>query len=160
MGCAEWVKISILPTVQNIVFRNSNRIFVGTPLCAHIPSIRSQLIITSFRQESRLLSASHGVHGRCFEGCCNSYHVSKNSQAVRFSLRPCIPFISAKKIRIVVRMIANFPSKIRQMVEFIRPLVEERLKKMEEFGETWDDAPVRSSFFVWYSCYSSYGSTE
>lgn len=44
-------------------------------------------------------------------------------------------------------MIANLPSKIRQMAEFIRPLVEERLIKMEEFGETWDDAPVRRPFF-------------
>jgi hypothetical protein len=40
-------------------------------------------------------------------------------------------------------MIADLPSKIRQMVEFIRPLVEERLLKVEEFGDTWDDAPVR-----------------
>ncbi len=29
------------------------------------------------------------------------------------------------------------------MEEFIRPLVEDRLTKMEELGETWDDAPVR-----------------
>ena len=28
-------------------------------------------------------------------------------------------------------------------MEFIRPLVEERFAKMQEFGETWDDAPVR-----------------
>jgi len=28
------------------------------------------------------------------------------------------------------------------MAEFIRPLVEERLTKMEELDETWDDAPV------------------
>ena len=56
-------------------------------------------------------------------------------------------------------MIANPPSKIRQMVEFIRPLVEERLMKMEEFGETWDDAPVRRPDFLWYHCVA-YGSTE
>jgi hypothetical protein len=29
------------------------------------------------------------------------------------------------------------------MEEFIRPLVEDRLTKMEELGEAWDDAPVR-----------------
>ena len=34
MGGAEWVKVSVLPTVQNIVARTSNRILVGTPLCA------------------------------------------------------------------------------------------------------------------------------
>jgi hypothetical protein len=29
------------------------------------------------------------------------------------------------------------------MEEFIRPLVEDRLTKMEELGKAWDDAPVR-----------------
>jgi hypothetical protein len=28
-------------------------------------------------------------------------------------------------------------------MEFIRPIVEERSAKMKEFGENWDDAPVR-----------------
>jgi len=27
-------------------------------------------------------------------------------------------------------------------MDFIRPIVEERLAKMEEFGDTWDGAPV------------------
>jgi len=30
----EWVKVPILPTVQQIICRVSNRIFVGAPLCA------------------------------------------------------------------------------------------------------------------------------
>ena len=42
-------------------------------------------------------------------------------------------------------MLSNLPSKIRQEREFIRPLVEERLARMEEFGEDWDDKPVRRS---------------
>ena len=28
-------------------------------------------------------------------------------------------------------------------MEFIRPLVEDRFARMEEFGEDWDDKPVR-----------------
>jgi hypothetical protein len=28
-------------------------------------------------------------------------------------------------------------------MEFIRPIVEERSAKMKEFGENWDDTPVR-----------------
>ena len=32
-------------------------------------------------------------------------------------------------------------------MEFIRPIVEERSAKMEEFGENWDDAPVRQLVF-------------
>ncbi|KAF8271099.1 cytochrome P450 [Lactarius quietus] len=42
---------------------------------------------------------------------------------------------------IVARMISKFPSQIRQEEEFIRPIVEERFAKMEEFGENWDDKP-------------------
>ncbi|KAF8270427.1 cytochrome P450 [Lactarius quietus] len=42
---------------------------------------------------------------------------------------------------VVARMISNLPSHIRQVEEFIRPVVEERFAKMEEFGENWDDKP-------------------
>jgi hypothetical protein len=35
-------------------------------------------------------------------------------------------------------MLSNLPSQIQQEIDFIRPLVEERLAKMEEFGEDWD----------------------
>jgi hypothetical protein len=70
-------------------------------------------------------------------------------------LKPCVSFyvstlaisIRAEHFSFVVRMITNVPSKIRQMAEFIRPLVEERLTKLEEFGETWDGAPVRLVLF-------------
>ena len=39
-------------------------------------------------------------------------------------------------------MLSNLPSQIRQEIEFIRPLVEDRFAKMDEFGEDWDDKPV------------------
>ena len=39
-------------------------------------------------------------------------------------------------------MISNLPSKIQQQIELIRPTVEERFAKMEEYGEDWDDKPV------------------
>jgi hypothetical protein len=42
-------------------------------------------------------------------------------------------------------MLSNLPSQIRQEIEFIRPIVEERFARMEEFGEDWDDKPVRRS---------------
>jgi len=42
---------------------------------------------------------------------------------------------------IVSRMLSNLPSQIRQEIEFIRPIVEERFAKMEEYGEDWDDKP-------------------
>ncbi len=40
------------------------------------------------------------------------------------------------------RLLSNLPSQIRQEIEFIRPMVEERFAKMEEYGEDWDDKPV------------------
>jgi hypothetical protein len=42
-------------------------------------------------------------------------------------------------------MLSNLPSQIQQEIEFIRPMVEERLAKMEEYGEDWDDKPVCQS---------------
>ncbi|KAH9072829.1 cytochrome P450 [Lactarius deliciosus] len=42
---------------------------------------------------------------------------------------------------IVARMLSNLPSQIRQEMEFIRPMVEERFARMEEFGDDWDDKP-------------------
>jgi hypothetical protein len=39
-------------------------------------------------------------------------------------------------------MLSNLPSQIQQEIEFIRPIVEERFAKMEEYGEDWDDKPV------------------
>jgi len=42
---------------------------------------------------------------------------------------------------IVSRMLSNLPSKIQQEIEFIRPMVEERFAKMEEYGKDWDDKP-------------------
>jgi hypothetical protein len=39
----------------------------------------------------------------------------------------------------------NLPSQIQQEMEFIRPIVEKRFERMEEFGEDWDDKPVRRS---------------
>ena len=50
-------------------------------------------------------------------------------------------------IRIVARIFSKHSSQARQTMEFIRPIVEERFTKIEEFGEDWDDAPpVRQVF--------------
>jgi len=42
---------------------------------------------------------------------------------------------------IVARIVSNLPSYTRQTTEFLRPIIEKRLTKMEELGKTWDDAP-------------------
>ena len=35
-------------------------------------------------------------------------------------------------------MLSDIPAQIRQEMVFIRPMVEERSAKMEEFGDDWD----------------------
>jgi hypothetical protein len=48
-------------------------------------------------------------------------------------------------------MLSNLPSQIQQEIEFIRPMVEERFAKMEEYGEDWDNKPVRQKLYLKYS---------
>jgi hypothetical protein len=45
-------------------------------------------------------------------------------------------------------MISSLPSQIKQEIEFIRPLVEERFAKMEEYGDDWDDKPVCQTMYL------------
>jgi hypothetical protein len=40
-------------------------------------------------------------------------------------------------------------------MEFIRPIVEERFAKMEEYGKDWDDKPVCRTM-LWYLPYYNY----
>ncbi|KAH9036349.1 cytochrome P450 [Lactarius pseudohatsudake] len=42
---------------------------------------------------------------------------------------------------IAARFLFNLQSQIRQEMEYIRPMVEERFARMEEFGDDWDDKP-------------------
>jgi hypothetical protein len=39
-------------------------------------------------------------------------------------------------------MLSNIPAQIQREIEYIRPIVEERFAKMEEYGEDWIDKPV------------------
>ena len=72
-------------------------------------------------------------------------------------LKPCIvPFYPCYLVTeiypsIVSRIISDIPSQVRQEIEFIRPLVEERLAKMEEYGDDWDDKPVCRTIYLLFS---------
>ncbi|KAH8998693.1 hypothetical protein EDB92DRAFT_1836651 [Lactarius akahatsu] len=49
---------------------------------------------------------------------------------------------------LVTRTISSLPSQVRREREFIRPMYEERLARMEELGdEKWDDGP--NDMFMW-----------
>ncbi|KAI9465947.1 cytochrome P450 [Lactarius psammicola] len=60
-------------------------------------------------------------------------NVMKFATIIRMLPKPLKP--------IVARVLSNLPSQIRQEMEFIRPTVEERFARMEEFGEDWGDKP-------------------
>jgi hypothetical protein len=66
--------------------------------------------------------------------------------------------ITETHISIVARMLSNLPSQIQQEMDFIRPMVEERFAKMEEFGDDWDKPVCESIPFVVLSLYD--GVTE
>jgi len=103
----EWVKVSIMPTMQQVVCRASGRIFVGTPLC--------------WNPDYQKLSVNFATN------------VVKS--AYRLSMFP-------KLLKpVAARYFCNFPSQVRQMMAFIEPTVKERFRKMEELGDTWEDAP-------------------
>ena len=57
-------------------------------------------------------------------------------------------------------MLSNLPSQIRQEIEFIRPIVEERFAKMEEYGEDWDDKPVCRTINCIRVCYLSHHTND
>ncbi|KAI9509456.1 cytochrome P450 [Russula earlei] len=109
----EWVKLSIIPIVQRLVCRISNRVFVGAPLCRN-PDYQT-LALTA------------------------AMNVAKMANLVQMIPHPLKP--------IVPRIISKLPSQIRQAKELIRPIVEERLAKMDELGDTWDDPP--SDILMW-----------
>jgi len=97
----KWVKVPIIETLQRLICRTTNRVFVGIPLCRNLDY-----------QDLNLTFA---------------INVVKFATIIRFFPKPLKP--------IVARVLSNLPSQIRQEIEFIRPMVEERFAKMEESGE-------------------------
>jgi len=107
MSTAEWVKVSVMPTVQRIVCRIGGRILVGPSLCRN-------------REYQEIAFGS-------------VINIMKTASATRLCPGPLKTIVS--------RIITKLPSQIRRTRELIRPLVEERFAKMEQFGGKWDDGP-------------------
>ncbi|KAF8467544.1 cytochrome P450 [Russula ochroleuca] len=103
----KWVKVPILQTLQHVICRTTNRIFVGVPLCRD--------------------------HGYQTLNIAFATNIMNSGMIIGLFPKPLKPIVS--------RMLPNLPSQIQQEIEFIRPIVEERLAKMEEYGEDWDDKP-------------------
>ncbi|KAN0118523.1 Cytochrome P450 [Russula decolorans] len=109
----KWVTVPIQETVQQVVFRTTNRVIVGVPLCRDHDY-----------QTLNLTCARNVV--KC------GFIISMFPKPLKF---------------IVSRLLSNVPSQIQQEIEFIRPVFEERLAKMKEYGEDWDDKP--NDVFMW-----------
>ncbi|KAN0118582.1 Cytochrome P450, partial [Russula decolorans] len=104
---AQWVNIPLKETVQRVICRTTNRIFVGVPLCRD--------------QDYQNLILNYAGN------------VLKVALIITWFPKP----LKA----IVFRIVSNLSSQIQRKIEFIRPLVEERFAKMEEYGKDWDDKP-------------------
>ncbi|KAH9992075.1 cytochrome P450 [Russula vinacea] len=102
-----WLKVPILQTLQRVICRTTNRIFVGVPLCRD--------------HDYQTLNLTFAVN------------VMTSAMIIGLLPKPLKPIVS--------RMLSNLPAQIQQEIEFIRPMVEERLAKMEEYGDDWDDKP-------------------
>jgi len=104
----EWVKIPIVPALQRIVCRISNRVFVGAPLCRN--------------PDYQTLNLTFAI---------NVLKFATIIRAFPSFLRP-----------IVMRIISSIPSQFKQEREFLKPMFEDRLAKMEEPNQgDWDDEP-------------------
>ncbi|KAF8463174.1 cytochrome P450 [Russula ochroleuca] len=104
---AEWVKVVIQETIERVICRATNCIFVDVRDCRDY--------------DYQTLNSTFAVN------------VVKFGMIISLFPKPLKPIVS--------RMISNLPSQIQQEIGFIRPMVEERFAKMEEYGEDWDDKP-------------------
>ena len=111
-----------------MICRATNRIFVGVPLCRDYDY---QTLNLTFAINVMKYGLIIGLFPEPLKPCVVS------------SFR--LPFTEAR-FSIVSRMLSNLPSQIQQQIEFIRPMVEERFAKMEEYGDDWDDKPVCQTF--------------
>jgi hypothetical protein len=114
----------------------------------YLRSLQKHVLISFFRPGLWLSEFEFNLRSQCHKVWPDHRHVSEASQAVRSPFYPCqgpyslISLLTETHFSIVSRMLSNLPSQIRQEIEFIRPIVEERFAKMEEYGEDWDDKPV------------------
>ena len=94
-GNAEWVTVPIQETLQRVLCRTTNRIFVGVSLClwpfSH-STIHSVACDNFLRPGLWLSDFEFELRGQCLQNCHGHPLVSEASQAVRSLLYPCSHF--------------------------------------------------------------------
>ena len=135
--------------LQRMVCRTTNRVFVGVPPCPRSFSCSldrlicaTVIFILDRNRDYQHLNLTYATNVVIF------------ATVIRFCPKPLKLCAVETHTSIVARMLSNLLSKTRQEIEFIRPMVEERFAKMEEFGEDWD-MPVCVPTLPW--SFSHYG---
>ena len=54
------------------------------------------------------------------------------------------PAANSLAFRFIGRIVGNSTKNIRRAIPILKPMMDERRRMMEEFGEEWPDKPVRS----------------
>ncbi|KAH9992088.1 hypothetical protein BJV77DRAFT_465911 [Russula vinacea] len=113
----------IQETLQRVICRTTNRIFVGIPLCQNYDYQTLNLTFAETVVKSAMII---GMFPKPLKPCAVSSIL--------------VPFLSNTLQYCFTRNIeSSLPDPTT--IEFIRPMVEERFAKMEEYGRDWDDKP-------------------
>ncbi len=137
-----------MATVQRIVARTSNRLFVGLPLCNYSCSTAhygSHFILgrdPEYRQLNIDFTVNLILSGRLLHLLpkpLRSWEYTNSSQ----NWRMCRFFVYLTPI----------PWKINKAIRLLRPMIEERLKTERECGTDWEGRPVCLPVNMLLSCW-------
>ena len=89
-GLVEWTTVDPMVTMQQIVARASNRVFVGLPLCMLLRSLRS-----SYMQADRSSPVQAGIRevGSFVTGTIKTSSSSRLTMAFNCIIRPLYDFL-------------------------------------------------------------------
>ena len=139
--------------MQAAVARASSRVFVGVPLCEHVGSFYWMAECLHTLEHSRpqqgLSQAFYRLYfsderrQRCGE------IPPRAAQGVRGDLHMLYVCPDAGVDR-AIRFMSVARKTIRGAIPHLKPIVDERKKRMEELGDDWADKPVSDAVFVVY----------
>ncbi|KAF9237102.1 cytochrome P450 [Melanogaster broomeanus] len=103
----EWKSVLAFNTIQQVVCRTSNRIFVGLPLCRNSDWVDLSIKFT--------------------------LDVVKGAFVIGLFPKFMAP--------LVARFMTSIPGSTRRAMKHLRPIVEERQKSLDEYGDAWAGKP-------------------
>ena len=117
----------------------------------YYPTFRPRLyFFFASRSWSRVPSEQRRVCCQLYPGWQISYLVSYNSQTVRFKTVLLFPTEALYTSRLAAYLLANLSPSIAVNLKFLKPIIEERLRKIDEYGLDYPEKPVSSlSQSIW-----------